>query len=309
MKPKFSISIIVISFLAIGLAITSCTSSRKVATAKRSYPDFFKVGHRGTRGLMPENTIPAMEKGIAVGANTIELDVHITKDGQVMVYHDASFNPEYTTMPNGSDIPKDQRKQYTFYQMTYAQIRPFIIGMKDYPAFPQQQRLSSYAPLLSELIDSVEAYTKAHNIPAVYYLIEIKSSEKTDGFEQPAPEEYIQKLMAVLKTKDLGSRLFLQSFDMRPLQVLHREYPDIKLGFLTGDKNVSFEENLNKLGFTPMFYNPNYNLVTPELIQKCHAKNIMIEPWTVNTIEEMRKLKNMGVDGIITDYPNLFSAL
>ena len=309
MKLKFILTITILSSLIIGFTIASCSSSKKIAGTKNGYPDFFKVGHRGTRGLMPENTIPAMEKGIEAGANTIEMDVHITKDGQVIVYHDESFNPDYTTMPDGSDIPKAQRKQYTFYQMNYAQIRPFIIGMKDYPAFPRQQRMASYTPLLSELIDSVEAYTKAHNMPGVYYLIEIKSNEKTDGFEQPAPEEYIQKLMAVLNTKNLGSRLFLQSFDMRPLQVLHREYPDIKLGFLTGDKNATFEENLNKLGFTPAFYNPSFNLVTPELVQKCHAKKIMIEPWTVNTIEDMRKLKAMGVDGIITDYPNLFSEL
>ena len=116
-------------------------------------------------------------------------------------------------------------------------------------------------------------------------------------------------LMDVLKQKHLGKRLFLQSFDMRPLQVLHREYPDIKLGFLTGDKTKTFEGNLDTLGFTPYFYNPNSSLVTPELIKKCHDKNIKIEPWTVNTVEEMRSLKSMGVDGIITDYPNLFEQL
>ncbi|MEO8109356.1 MAG: glycerophosphodiester phosphodiesterase family protein [Ginsengibacter sp.] len=272
-------------------------------------PDFFKIGHRGTRGLMPENTIPAMVKGIEAGANTIEMDVHITKDRQVIVYHDESFNPEYTTMPDGTDISKEQRKQFTFYQMNYSDIKPFIIGKKNYPAFPQQQHFAAYTPLLSELIDSVEAYTSANHLPAVYYLIEIKSNEKTDGFEQPAPEEYMKIVMAVLKPKNLGHRLFLQSFDVRPLQVLHREYPEIKLGFLTGDKKATFDENLNKLGFTPAFYNPAYKLVTPELVRRCHEKNIMIEPWTVETIEEMKSLKAMNVDGIITDYPNLFKDL
>jgi len=258
---------------------------------------------------MPENTIPAMEKGIEVGANTIEMDVHISKDGKVLVYHDESFDPKYTTMPDGSDIPKAERKKYTFYQMNYDNIRKFIIGKKDYPAFPQQQKLATYTPLLSELIDSVDAYTKAHNLPGVYYLIEIKSNKKTDGFEQPAPEEYMKILMKVLKKKHLGNRLFTQSFDMRPLQVLHREYPNIKLGFLTGDKTKSFEANLDSLGFIPFYYNPSSNLVTPELVKKCHDKNIKIEPWTVNTIDEMRKLKSMGVDGIITDYPNLLQQL
>jgi len=299
---------ILIAIIAVAV-LAGCSGSRKATSNKNTFPAFFKVGHRGTRGLMPENTIPAMEKGIEVGANTIEMDVHTSKDGKVLVYHDESFDPKYTTMPDGSDIPKAERKKYTFYQMNYGDIRKFIIGKKDYPAFPQQQKLATYTPLLSELIDSEDAYTKAHNLPSVYYLIEIKSNKETDCFEQPAPEEYMKILMKVLKKKHLGNRLFIQSFDMRPLQVLHREYPNIKLGFLTGDETKSFEANIDSLGFIPFYYNPSYNLVTPELVKKCHDKNIKIEPWTVNTVEEMRKLKSMGVDGIITDYPNLFSQL
>jgi len=269
------------------------------------YPVFFKVSHRGTRGLMREKTIPAMEKGIEVGANTIELDVHITRDGKVVVYHDESFNPDYTSMPDGSDIPKDQRKKYTFYQMDYPEIRRFIIGRKDYPAFPQQQRMDCYTPLLSAMIDSVEAFTKARGLPGVFWLVEIKSKASTDGFEQPAPEEYMKILVPVLESKHLGKRLIVQSFDMRPLQVLHRENPNLVLGFLTDDKNSSFDQNINLLGFTPAFYNPNYHLVTPELVQQCHAKHILIEPWTVETVDIMDQMKALGVDGIITDYPNL----
>lgn len=271
--------------------------------------DFFTIGHRGTRGLMPENTIPAMIRGIAEGANTIEMDVHVTKDGQVIVYHDASFDPEYTTMPDGSEIPKEKIKGYTFYQNNYDLIRQFVVGKKEYPDFPHQQRLSSYTPLLSELIDSVEAYTKANALPGVYYLIEIKSNEKTDGFEQPAPEEFMDILMSVLGPKNLGSRLFLQSFDMRPLQVLHRKYPDVLLGFLTQNSIATFEENISRLGFNPALYNPHYYLVTPKLVSKCHSAKMMIEPWTVNSIVDMKKLIGMGVDGIITDYPNLLKEL
>ncbi len=301
--------ILCLACISILTMLMACSGSKSAMNSNNNLPTFFKTGHRGTRGLMPENSIPAMEKGIEAGANTVEMDVHITKDGQVIVYHDESFNPDYTTMPDGSDISKEQRKQYTFYQMNYDDVRKFIIGKKEYPAFPQQQRVATYTPLLSELIDSVDTYTTANNLPAVYYLIEIKSNAKTDGLEQPAPEEYMKTLMAVLKPKNLGSRLFLQSFDMRPLQVLHREYPDIKLGFLTSNKKAGFEENISQLGFNPFFYNPASNLVTEELIQKCHKNKIKIAPWTVNTLEEMQKLKTMGVDGIITDYPNLFSKL
>ncbi|WP_198315438.1 glycerophosphodiester phosphodiesterase family protein [Chitinophaga tropicalis] len=285
------------------LAATAFTISTTAMAQDR--PSFYKVGHRGTRGLMPENTIPAMIKGIETGSNTIEFDVHITKDGKVVVYHDASFNPDYTTKPDGSEIPKETRKDYTFYKMDYSSIRPFVIGEKAYPEYPEQQRIKSYAPLLSELIDSVEAYTKLHGLPPVYYLLEIKSSEKTDGMEQPVPEEYIDKLMAVKQLKPLGKRLIIQSFDARPLQVLHRRYPKMTLGFLTGDKAPAAQQ-LEGLGFKPQFYNPHYSLVTKEVVELCHSKKIQIVPWTVQEAAEMKKLKGLGVDGIITDYPNRF---
>lgn len=270
---------------------------------------FFKIGHRGTRGLMPENTIPAMKKAIELGVNTLEMDIHITKDGKVMVYHDNSVNPEYTLMPDGTDIPPQERKKYTFYQMDYAYIRSFIIGTKKYAAFPQQEQMASYAPLLSELIDSTENFTKINKLKDVNYLIEIKSDPQTDGFEQPAPTEVVNKLMQVLAPKKLGKRLIIQSFDMRPLKVLHQKYPKVLLGFLTGDHQATIEENLANLGFKPLFYNPYMELVNEELVNKCHEKGMYVAPWTVNEIKDMQRIKALKVDGIITDYPNLFSEL
>lgn len=298
--------------LAAGLVIAAvgmdaCKTTKHMAI-QQALPAFYKVGHRGTRGLMPENTIPSMTKAIETGANTIEFDVHITKDGQVVVYHDASFNPAYTTMPDGSEIPKASRADYTFYKMEYSRIREFIIGEKPYPEFPEQQRIRTYAPLLSEMIDSVEAYTKAHHLPPVIYLLEIKSSAKTDGTEQPAPEEYIDKLMAVNNLQALGNRLIIQSFDARPLQVIHRRYPRITLGFLTSDKEINPGKQLDLLGFTPEFYNPYYQHTTPELVNFCHSRKIQVIPWTVQEPADMRRLKEMGVDGIISDYPVRFKA-
>lgn len=299
------------AMLAAGLLLAAtgmeaCKTTKQM-TAQQALPAFYKVGHRGTRGLMAENTIPSMIKAIETGANTIEFDVHITKDGQVVVYHDASFNPAYTTMPDGSEIPKESRKDYTFHQMEYSRIREFVIGEKPYPEFPEQQPIKTYAPLLSEMIDSVEAYTKEHHLPPVFYLLEIKSSAKTDGTEQPVPEEYIDRLMAVKNLLPLGKRLIIQSFDARPLQVIHRRYPQIALGFLTYDKEINPAKQLDLLGFTPQFYNPAYQFTTPELITLCHSRKIQVVPWTVQDPAEMKKLKAMGADGIISDYPVRFA--
>jgi glycerophosphoryl diester phosphodiesterase len=268
------------------------------------YPSFFKIGHRGTRGMMPENTIPAMEKAIDYGVNTIEFDVHVTKDGKVIVYHDDSFDPSYTLMPNGSEIDPQARDKYLFYQMDYSDIKPFIIGTKKYPAFPQQQTLATYTPLLSEFVDSVEHYTKTNKLTQVYYLLEIKSDAKTDGVNQPVPEVFVKKLMDVLQSKKLGKRLIIQSFDKRPLKEVHQKYPDVATGFLTGDNKVSFEQNLAELGYIPQFYNPHYGMVNQQLIKQCHDKQMLICPWTVNETAEMKRLKELNVDGIITDYPN-----
>lgn len=267
---------------------------------------FYKVGHRGTRGLMPENTIPAFKKGIAVGANTIEFDVHITRDNKVVIYHDDSFTPSYTTRPDGSDIPRADRKRYTFYQMPYPEIRRFIIGEKEYPAYPQQQRMRTYAPLLAEMIDSVELFTKTHAYPPVVYLLEVKSGAATDGFAQPDPETFMRIMMGVLKPylKALTGRLIIQSFDMRPLKVIHRDYPRIPTGFLTGKHYGSLDEPLEALGFVPDFYNPQFALVTPAFLKACHDRHMKVLPWTVEDIKDMQHLKDMGVDGLITDYPD-----
>jgi glycerophosphoryl diester phosphodiesterase len=273
------------------------------------YPSFFKIGHRGTRGMMPENTIPAMQKAINYGVNTIEFDVHVTKDGKVIVYHDDSFDPNYTLMPNGTEIDPKARDKYLFYQMDYADIKPFIIGTKKYPAFPQQQSLPTYTPLLSELVDSVEHYTKANNLPQVYYLLEIKSDAKTDGVNQPVPEVFVKKVMDVMQAKKLGKRLIVQSFDKRPLKVMHQNYPEVATGFLTGDNKVSFEKNMAELGYTPRFYNPHYGMVSEQLVKQCHDKQMLICPWTVNETAEMKRLAELKVDGIITDYPNHLSEL
>lgn len=294
--------------LSAGIVLSSFVFKYKTM-AKDGYPAFFKIGHRGIRGLMPENTIPSMIKTVQVGGNTLEMDVHITRDGKVVVYHDESFDPAYTLMPDGSEIPKTDRKKYTFYQMDYAAIKSFIIGKKPYPAFPQQQHVATYAPLLDELVDSVDTYTKTHHLPMMYYLIEIKSNPKTDGIEQPAPEKLVKIVMDALKPKKLGIRLIIQSFDVRPLKVMHQRYPKVALGFLTGDQKLSFENNMDSLGFTPRFYNPHYSLVNTELVNKCHKKGMLIAPWTVEDIPGMERMKALKVDGIITDYANYFKEL
>lgn len=286
------------------VVLSACSASRH-QTIPSNFPAFYKEGHRGTRGLMPENTIPAMIKAIEVGANVIEVDVYITKDGEVLIAHDPYINPNISLLPGGREVPKDSAQQYIWHQMNYAEIRKIDVGMKHYAAFPKQQKIPAWMPLLGELIDSVEAYTQQHQLPGVIYNIEIKSNPKYDGKYQPAPAVIVKKVMEVVQTKKIGKRFYIQSFDIRQLQETRKQYPHVTIGFLTDAKNTSVETQLQQIGFVPDIYSPHYKLVTPEIVAACKKQGMKLVPWTVNTAEEIQTLKSLGVNGIITDYPDL----
>lgn len=291
------------------LSLSSCSKQGENQTSMESFPEFYQEGHRGTRGLMPENTIPSMKKAIENGANFIEVDIQISKDGKVMVSHDAHINPQISLLPNGEEIPAEDAKKYVLHQMPYDSIRKFDVGLKHHPDFPRQAKIKTYIPLFGELIDSVEQFTTEKGYSPVIYNIEIKSRPDQDGVLQPAPAELIDLVMEVVKSKDIGNRFYIQSFDIRQIQEVHNRYPGVVTGFLTSNKDLSLEENLKNIGFKPDIYSPNYKLATRELIEECHKQGMKFVPWTVNTAEEMKTLKELGVDGIITDYPDLFAVL
>jgi glycerophosphoryl diester phosphodiesterase len=295
---RFSYIIAVVS-----LIMSSCALHKKVTTMK---PSFDFEGHRGARGLMPENTIPAMKAGIDNGITTVELDAVISKDNKVVVSHDPFFSDAITTTPDGKYLTKKEVEELAIYKMTYDEIAKYDVGMKPHPGFPQQQKIKVHKPLLSELIDSVESYARSKG-KAIKYNIEIKSKQNTDGIYHPVPEPFSELLIAVLKDKNILDRTVIQSFDVRPLQYIHAKYPSIKLSYLVEATAGPLNNELGKLGFVPDTYSPNVVLVNKELIEQCHQKGIKVLPWTVNNVAEMQKLVEMGVDGIISDYPNLFA--
>lgn len=291
--------------LLLGSIILSlqCTSSSKTMGS----PAFDKQGHRGCRGLMPENTIPAMIRALDLGVTTLEMDVVISKDKKVVLSHDLRFSSEISTRPEGIPLMSSDEKNYALYQMNYDEIRTWDVGMKPLLRFPKQQKMRAYKPLLEELIDSVESYIKLKGLSAVQYNIETKCNASGDGTLHPGAEEFTDLLMDVINRKKIGKRTIVQSFDERTLQVMHKKYPRIRTSYLIGgtEKN-SVEQNIEKLGFKPDIYSPEFRLVTPELVQYCHSNGMKIIVWTVNDQEQIRKQKALGVDGIISDYPDLF---
>jgi glycerophosphoryl diester phosphodiesterase len=295
------------------LLLTACTSNKKMSaqsgtkTGSPQTVNWDKQGHRGCRGLMPENTIPAMLKALDFGVTTLEMDAIVTKDGQVILSHEPFFNHEITTKPDGSFIDEKDERSFNIYQMTYAEVKRFDVGMKPHPRFAQQQKMKAVKPRLADMFDSVFRYMMTMRRPVPLYNIETKCLPATDNIYHPEPGPFVELLMKVIMEKGMEKYVTIQSFDFRSLQYLHQHYPDMQTAMLIEDDDkASFEEQLKKLGFTASIYSPHYSLVTPELVKQCHAKNMRLIPWTVNDKNEIERLKEMDVDGIISDYPNLF---
>lgn len=290
------------------LFFMSCSNTKQLDSSPLGAEGFDKQGHRGCRGLMPENTIPAMLKALDLGVTTLELDVVITKDKKVILSHEQWFGEEITTKPDGSYMGVREERKFNIYWMTYEQTKDFDVGMKPHPRFPQQQKMKAVKPLLSDVIDSVNGYMKTGKRAFPYYNIETKSDPEFDGVFQPKPEEFVELLMAVIKGKGIEDHVIIQSFDFRTLRYLHQKYPHVRTAMLIEDYDKrELDEQVKDLGFTPSVYSPAQELVNEKLVKKCHKQKMKIIPWTVNEKEKIEELKKMGVDGIITDYPNLFN--
>jgi glycerophosphoryl diester phosphodiesterase len=308
------VSILKITAGAFLLLCMACTSNKKMSVQEgakarnQQTVKWDKQGHRGCRGLMPENTIPAMLKALEFGVTTLEMDASITKDGQVILSHEPFFNHEITTKPDGSFIDEKDERSFNIYKMTYAEVKRFDVGMKPHPRFTQQQKMKAVKPRLADMFDSVFRHmmTMRRTAPLMYN-IETKCMPATDNIFHPEPAPFVELLMKVITEKGMEKNVTIQSFDFRGLQYLHQHYPGMQTAMLIEeDDKTPFEEQLKKLGFTASIYSPHYSLVTPLLVKQCHEKNMRLIPWTVNDKNEMERLKEMGVDGIISDYPNLF---
>jgi glycerophosphoryl diester phosphodiesterase len=270
-------------------------------------PEGFDIqGHRGCRGLMPENTVAAMIRALDLGVTTLEMDVVVSKDNKVVVSHEPWLGAEITTKPDGTFIKPGEAMQYNIYQMNYEEVKKYDVGMKPNPRFPKQEKIKAIKPLLSDLLDSVAESMKVRRRPFPYFNIETKCLPAGDGKFHPKPEEFVELLMAVIKEKQIEERVIIQSFDFRTLKYVHDKYPAIKTAMLIEDSDEDdFDGQLKRLGYIPQYYSPNFDMVDDKLIKQCHDNGMKIIPWTVNDEKQFRKLKKMGVDGIITDFPDV----
>ncbi len=256
-------------------------------------------GHRGCRGHYPENTINGFLKAIELGAEVIEMDVVISKDDIVIVSHEAYMNHEIALDPNGNQITKEQELAHNLYQMTYAQIRNYDVGSMSHPRYPEQQQFKEYKPSLVAVINTIETFHPGK----IKYNIEIKRKPKHDQVYHPHYEHFTDLVANVLIDHKLLDRANLQSFDIPVLQYLKKTYPEIKVALLI-EGISSIRKNIKKLGYKPEIYSPHYRLLNKEILDYCNTYQIQLIPWTVNNYRDIRRCIKMGVDGIISDYPD-----
>lgn len=287
------------------LALVTCTFDS-------SHRTFDLQGHRGARGLMPENTIPGFLKAVDLGVDTIELDVVVTADNKILVSHEPWFHHYISTKPDGTPVTEEEEMTLNIYEMTYEETQQFDVGMREHPRFPGQKKMKAEKPLLEDVIRTVENYVAEERLDPVSYNIEMKIEPDLYGIYYSQPETFAHLLNDLLmdldEEFDLEERIIIQSFDPNALIAFRQANPKAKLALLVYE-NRSIQDYVDSLGFTPEILSPNYQLVTHELVSEAHERGMKVVPWTVNTIEEMRKLIEMKVDGIITDYPDSAAVL
>jgi glycerophosphoryl diester phosphodiesterase len=282
-------------------------------------------GHRGARGLLPENTLPAFARALSIGVSTLELDCAITRDGVVVVSHDATLNPEITREANRSWVTQ---KNLLISQFTFDELQRFDVGRID-PAseyaqrFPQQQAIDgTRMPRLEEVFALVR---KAGN-PNVRLNIETKISPLHPR-RTPTPSAFAEMIIFMIKHNDLQNNAWVQSFDWRTLAVVQREAPQIATSYLTAEQ--PFLNNIQRVAGTSPWNNglhvsqfndsvpcmikaagghvwsPCANDVNAASIDEAHALGLKVVVWTVNSEPEMKHMIALGVDGIISDYPDV----
>jgi glycerophosphoryl diester phosphodiesterase len=262
---------------------------------------FFLTGHRGARGLFPENSIPGFLHTLEHPVNAIELDVIISKDNQVVVSHEPWLHPEFCLNENGERITESEALSYNLYQMPYQTMLQFDCGSALHPRFPMQKKISVHKPLLSEVLE--------HCLPnprQVIWDIEIKSVPAEYGTFQPSPDVFCELVLKTLKPFLIPKQILVRSFDYAPLQYLHRNYPELPLCLIVED-NLGWDRHIETLGFIPQVYSPDFTLVSETLLKQAHRMSCKVVPWTVNETSDMLRLIALGVDGLISDYPDRFA--
>lgn len=248
------------------------------------------IGHRGWRGKYPENSLLGFEKLAQLGVFAVELDVVITQDGKLLVSHEPWFDGQYCNTPYNQNL----------YRLSAAEIQKIDCGTKIDNRFPEQTKVRTVKPLFKDLIALWDSLDMKPMIA-----LEIKSESHLYGSYQPFPVKFAQLLIDFEKEYLEQYDYFVQSFDPFFLKTYHKMHPNTKTGLLVENK-IDVEKDLQTLGYTPDFYNPEHVLLNDDSVSKIRNANCEIYTWTVNEKIDYNRLLSYPLEGIITDYPERF---
>lgn len=253
-------------------------------------------GHRGCRGLLPENTLPAFTKALALGVTTLELDVGVTRDGVVVVHHDRRLNPD-TARRDGKYVAAPGP---TIFSLTYDELQRYDVGRirpgSEYAQrFPLQQPIDgTRIPRLSEL------FSLAMPMRSVRFNIETKLLP-THPDETLGPEAFARALIAEIRKAGVERRATIQSFDFRTLKITENEAPEIETVYLT-EAPDSIPQKVRALG--AKIWSPDFHALKRATVEEAHRLGMRVIPWTINEPADIERAIEWKVDGLISDYPD-----
>lgn len=311
---------------AVMLLLPGAPPTAQQAAQQAAERPFDLQAHRGGRGLLPENTLPAFEHALALGVTTLELDTVLTADGVVVVHHDRRLAPERTRGSAGSWIAEEAPP--AILTLTAAEVARYDIGRarpgsRVAKNFPQQAGADGIAiPTLAAVL------ARAENLSGGTIRYNIETKIAPDSPEDSAdPEVIAQALVAVIREAGAGERAAVQSFDWRTLQVVQRAAPEIATVYLTAEQD--WLDNLGRGDPVPSpwiggldidwaeatlpqaiasaggaVWSPYYRDLTEADLKEAQRLGLQVVVWTVNDPADMASLIDLGVDGLITDYPD-----
>lgn len=277
-------------------------------------------GHRGARGLKPENTWPAFEEALSQGMTTIELDTVLTKDHKIIIHHDSESNPALCSKKDGSEIISK-----SIYELTLAELKELDCGTKKNPKFPEQVSVPGTELLtIQEFFEKIQTWERTGKRKVIpKFNIETKFPQDSESqVSNEILEAHVNLLIKAIETAKVTDRATIQSFYLPAISLVKKKNPKIKTSALF---SLTYPQGAAmKFGFGGSrrdlvlnqtkelkadIISPYFLYVTNEFVSKAHSLGIKVIPWTVNDTNEMERLIEAGVDGIITDYPDRLNSV
>lgn len=300
-----------------GGALRACILAAALFSALPATSRAFDLqGHRGARGLAPENTLAAFDRALDSGVSTLELDIAITADGVPVVSHDASLNPAITRGADGRWLTGPRP---LIHALPAAALAAYDVGRMDpassYAAgFPRQQAHDGERiPTLAALF----AHVRARGADAVRFNIEAKIDPYAAG-DTPPPDRFAALLVAAIREAGMAARTTVQGFDWRALAAVQRIAPELPTAYLSTARTAQDPAWTNGLRLADYptlpamvaaaggrIWSPAFGTLSKELVDDAHRRGLQVLPWTVNQPTDMARMVDWGVDGLITDYPDL----